>query len=83
MNTIIKRSCFLRLIHSSLLIILLLNPVSTAFASGEINSFLAQKTVTASAVVVLRKYHKLGFLHFWFARDVPVKEGDAVKAGKL
>jgi membrane fusion protein, multidrug efflux system len=42
----------------------------------------AQKTVTASAVVVPTQVSELGFLISGIARDVPVKEGDSVKAGQ-
>jgi len=77
-----KRFYFLRLIHSGLLIILLLNPVSTAFASEANQLISAQKTVTASAIVVPAQVSELGFLISGIARDVPVREGDAVKAGQ-
>jgi len=42
----------------------------------------AQKTVTASAVVVPAQVSELGFVISGIARDNPVKEGDTVKAGQ-
>src|SRR5512141_71845 len=54
------------------------NPV---FAAPE-NNVSAQKTVTASAVIVPAQVSELGFLISGIARDIPVKEGDTVKAGQ-
>lgn len=42
----------------------------------------AQKTVTASAVIVPAQVSELGFLISGIAKDIPVKEGDTVKAGQ-
>jgi HlyD family secretion protein len=42
----------------------------------------AQKTVTASAVIVPAQVSELGFLISGIAKEVPVKEGDSVKAGQ-
>ena len=42
----------------------------------------AQKTVTASAVIVPAQVSELGFLISGMAKDIPVKEGDTVKAGQ-
>lgn len=42
----------------------------------------AQKTVTASAVIVPAQVSELGFVISGIARDIPVKEGDTVKAGQ-
>ena len=77
-----KRSNFLRLITSSLLIIILVNPVSTAFASDVKHPVSAQTSVTASAVVVPAQVSQLGFLISALAREVPVKEGDLVNTGQ-
>src|SRR6266508_320344 len=77
-----KRSYCLRLISSSLLMIILINPVSEVFASGVNNLVSTQKTVTASAVVVPALVAQLGFLISAIAKDIPVKEGDTVKAGQ-
>jgi RND family efflux transporter MFP subunit len=46
------------------------------------NNVSAQKTVTASAVIVPAQVSELGFLISGIARDIPVKEGDTVKAGQ-
>jgi RND family efflux transporter MFP subunit len=46
------------------------------------NNISTQKTVTASAVVVPAQVSELGFLISGIARDIPVKEGDTVKAGQ-
>jgi HlyD family secretion protein len=55
--------------------------VNPAFAAPK-NNVSAQKTVTASAIVVPAQVSELGFLISGIARDVPVKEGDTVKAGQ-
>lgn len=54
------------------------NPV---FAAPE-NSVFAQKTVTASAVIVPAQVSEMGFLISGIVKDIPVKEGDTVKAGQ-
>jgi RND family efflux transporter MFP subunit len=77
-----KRSYWLRLISSSLLMMILINPVSTVFASDANRPVSAQTTVTASAVVVPAQVSELGFLISALAKEVPVKEGDTVKAGQ-
>ena len=82
MKTRMKRSYFLQLISSSLLIIVLANPVSTVFASDARRTISAQNTVTASAVIVPAHVAQLGFLISGIAKEVPVKEGDSVKAGQ-
>ena len=43
---------------------------------------VAQTTVTASAVVVPAQVSEMSFLISGIARDIPVKEGDTVKAGQ-
>ncbi len=82
METKVKRSYWLRLISSSLIVIILINPVSVVLASGVNNPVSAEKTVTASAVVVPAQVAQLGFLISAIAREIPVKEGDTVKAGQ-
>ena len=82
MKTKMKPSYFLRLIRLSLILILLGNPVSPAFASNGYYPASAQKTITASAVIVPARVSKLAFLISGIAKDVPVKEGDVVKAGQ-
>jgi RND family efflux transporter MFP subunit len=79
-----KRAYWLRLISMSLLMTLLVNPVSTrvAFASEVDHPVVAQTTVTASAVVVPAQVSELGFLISALAREIPIKEGDLVKAGQ-
>lgn len=77
-----KRSDFLQFISLGLLFIVLLNPVSTALASDARQSASAQKTVTASAVVVPAQVAELGFVISGIAREVPVKEGESVQAGQ-
>ncbi|HLO16232.1 MAG TPA: efflux RND transporter periplasmic adaptor subunit [Anaerolineales bacterium] len=79
-----KRSYWLRLISSSLMVIILINPVSASagFASDTNHPVSAQKTVTASAAIVPAQVAKLGFLISAIAKDVPIKEGDTVKAGQ-
>lgn len=81
MKTIMKRSYFLQLIVSGILMIALLaNPVSIAFASKSHQS--AQNNVTVSAVIVPARIAELGFLISGIAKEVSVKEGDSVTAGQ-
>ena len=82
MKARMKRSYLLQLISSGLLIIVLMNPVPTVLASAANQVVSAQKTVTASAVIVPEHVAQLGFLISGIAREVPVKEGDLVKAGQ-
>src|ERR1051325_4193844 len=77
-----KPSSFLRLISASLLLIILFNPASTVFASDFHHPLSAQKTVTASALIVPAEVSQLGFLISGITKEVPVKEGDSVKAGQ-
>lgn len=78
----IRRFSWLRLLRSSLLVILLANPVPARFAADVNHRVPSPTTVTASAVVVPAQVTQLGFLISAIARDIPVKEGDAVKAGQ-
>jgi len=78
-----NRSSFLQLISSGMLMIVLLNPVSTALASDANQPVSAQKAVTASAVIVPAHVAELGLLIPGIAREVPVKEGALVKAGQI
>lgn len=78
----VKRSYWLRLIHSSLLVVILINPLSIAFAAGVNGPIPAQKAVTASAIIVPAHVAQLGFSIAAIARDIPVKEGDTVSAGQ-
>ena len=80
----VKRLYWLQLLSSSLIVVLLISPVSASlgFASGANNAAYAQQTVTASAVVVPAQVARLGFLISAIARDIPVKEGDIVRAGQ-
>jgi len=60
------------------ILMLLVQPVLAAPNLGD----SAQKTVTASAVVVPAQVSEMSFLISGIARDIPVKEGDTVKAGQ-
>jgi len=72
-----KRFC--RSVFSVIVMLVVL--VSPALAaSSHIDS--AQKTVTASSVIVPAQVSGLGFLISGIAREVHVKEGDSVKAGQ-
>ena len=82
MKTRTKRSYFLHFIGSGLLIIVLVNPVSTALASDANRPVSAQKSATASALIVPAHVAQLGFLISGIAKKVPVNEGDMVKAGQ-
>ena len=55
--------------------------VSPVFAAPRHN-VSAQKAVIASAVIVPAQVSELGFLISGIAKDIPVKEGDAVKTGQ-
>jgi membrane fusion protein (multidrug efflux system) len=72
-----KRFCWSALSTVAILTVLA-NPVFAAPNS----SVSAQKTVTASAVIVPEQVSELGFLISGIAKEVPVKEGDSVKAGQ-
>lgn len=80
----VKRSYWLRLISSSLIAIIWINPVSAPvrFAPGMNHFTSAQNAITASAVVVPAQVVQLGFLISGIAREVPVTEGDLVQAGQ-
>ncbi len=78
----VKRTDWLRLLCSSLMMIFLVNPVPAVFASGGHNPVATQKAVAASAVVVPARVAHLGFLISAPAREIPVKEGESVKAGQ-
>ncbi|MGE5374200.1 MAG: efflux RND transporter periplasmic adaptor subunit [Bacteroidota bacterium] len=82
MKTRTNRSYFLQLISLGLILLVLANPVSTARASDANRPVAAQKTVTASGVVVPTHTAQLGFLISGLAREIPVNEGDLVQAGQ-
>src|SRR5512138_1051588 len=63
-------------------IIILAALTNPGFADSK-NNVRAQKTVTASAVIVPAQVSELGFLISGIAKDIPVKEGDTVKAGQV
>lgn len=62
-------------------IVILAAAVNPVFAAPKNNSS-AQKTVTASAVIVPAQVSELGFVISGIPSDIPVKEGDLVKAGQ-
>jgi RND family efflux transporter MFP subunit len=64
----------------SVIVILVISANPVFAAPG--NNVSAQKTVTASAVVVPAQVSEMGLLISGIARDIPVKEGDTVKAGQ-
>lgn len=78
----VKRLNGRQLLSASLIAILLISPVSAAFASGANNAVSAQQTVTASAVIAPARVARLGFLISAIAGDIPVQEGDIVQAGQ-
>ncbi|HEX2997440.1 MAG TPA: HlyD family efflux transporter periplasmic adaptor subunit [Anaerolineales bacterium] len=77
-----KRSYWLRLVCSGLIMLILFAPMSTALASSAGNPVPAPETVTASAVIVPAHVAELGFSISAIARAIPVKAGDPVKAGQ-
>jgi multidrug efflux system membrane fusion protein len=62
----------------TVILAVLVNPVLAAPR----HNVSAQKTVTASAVIVPAQVSELGFVISGIARDIPIKEGDTVKAGQ-
>jgi RND family efflux transporter MFP subunit len=82
MKVTMKHS-LLRLISLNVLLIVLISPGSPAFASQWHQPASAEKSVTASAVVVPAQTFELGFLISGIAKNVQVKEGDVVKAGQI
>jgi HlyD family secretion protein len=76
-----KRLCWTVL--SVIVILSVVTPagVNPVFAAPK-NNVSAQKTVTASGVIVPAQVSELGFLISGIARDIPVQEGDTVKAGQ-
>jgi len=82
MRTRMKQSYWAQLVCSGLLMIILVNPVLPVFASGSNHPDSAQKTVTASAVIVPAQTAQLGFLISGIAREVQVKQGDSVTVGQ-
>jgi RND family efflux transporter MFP subunit len=76
--------------HGSVFSVILILAVSTLVSSAGAsrvfaaprNDVSAQKTVTASGVVVPARVSELGFLISGMAKDIPVKEGDIVKSGQ-
>ena len=77
-----KRSYFLQLMSFAVLLIVLANHASIAFASDDNRPVSAQGAVTASAVIVPAQVAQLGFLISGIAKEVPAKEGELVKAGR-
>ena len=69
-----KRFSWLPLVSLGILLVMSIQPVSTAFASDT--------AVTASAVIVPAQVSELGFVISGLAMDVPVKAGDPVTAGQ-
>jgi HlyD family secretion protein len=63
-------------------IVILTASANPAFAAPK-NNVSAQKTVTASAVIVPAQVSEMGFVISGIVKDIPVKEGDTVKAGQI
>ena len=72
-----KRFCW-----SALSVISILAALTNPVLAASSHSASAQKSVTASAVIVPAQVSELGFLISGIAKEVPVKEGDSVKAGQ-
>jgi RND family efflux transporter MFP subunit len=67
---------------SALSIIAILTVLANPVLAAPNHSVSAQKVVTASAVIVPEQVSELGFLISGIAKEVPVKEGESVKAGQ-
>jgi len=72
-----KRFCW-----SALSLITIFTVLANPVLAAPDQNVPAQKTVTASAVIVPAQVSQLGFLISGIAKEVPVKEGDSVKAGQ-
>ncbi len=72
-----KRFCW-----SALSLITIFTVLANPVLAAPNSSVSAQKTVTASAVIVPKQVVELGFLISGIAKEIPVKEGDSVKAGQ-
>ena len=77
-STLVKR--FYWSVFSAVVILAI--SATSVFAAPQ-KTVSTQKTVTASAVIVPAQVSELGFLISGIARDIPVKEGDTVKAGQV
>jgi RND family efflux transporter MFP subunit len=77
-----RRFNFLQLIGLGLLITALVNSVSAALALDAYRPVSLQQTVSASAEIVPAHVAQLGFLISGIASEVPVKDGDTVKASQ-
>lgn len=62
-------------------IVILSIAISPVLAASR-NDVVAQKTITASAVTVPAQVSEVGFVISGIVKDIPVKEGDTVKAGQ-
>lgn len=71
-----------RVYGSVLSVIVILSAFANPALAASENNILTQKTVTASAVIVPAQTSEMGFLISGIVKDVPVKEGDVVKAGQ-
>lgn len=71
-----------RFYGSVLSVIIFLGVLANPAFAVSTDNVSAPKTVTASAVIVPAQMSELGFLISGIAKDVPVKEGDTVRAGK-
>lgn len=71
-----------RLYWSALSVIIVLIVSTNSVSAAPKKSVLVQGTVTASAVIVPAQVSELGFMISGIASEIPVKEGDTVKAGQ-
>lgn len=71
-----------RFYRSALSLIVILAALTTPVLAAPGQNAAAQNTVTASAVVVPTEVSEMAFLISGIAKEVLVKEGDAVKAGQ-
>jgi membrane fusion protein (multidrug efflux system) len=71
-----------RLYWSALFAIVILTVLARPASAAQKKSVSAQGTITASAVIVPAHVSELGFMIAGIATEIPVKEGDTVKAGQ-
>ncbi len=63
-------------------VIVIVTVVASPVFAAPNHSVSAQKTVSASGVIVPAQVSELGFLISGIAKQIPIKEGDTVKAGQ-
>jgi HlyD family secretion protein len=69
--------------YLSVFSVIIILAISIPVFAAPKNNESAQETVTASAVIVPAQVSEMGFVISGIVKDIPVKEGDTVKAGQI